>query len=42
MVVQEQIQNIQPGQEIWYKNMYCFPEKLIIDKISIIMLLGIK
>lgn len=36
MVVKEQIQNMQKGQEIWYKNMYCFPEKLIVDKISII------
>ena len=36
MVVEEQIKELKPGQEIWYKNMHCFPEKLIIDKISII------
>lgn len=34
MVVEEQIKKLKPGQELWYKNLYIFPEKVIVKNID--------
>lgn len=34
MVVEEQIKKLKPGQELWYKNLYTLPEKVIVKSID--------
>ena len=34
MVVEEQIKKLKPGQELWYKNLYTLPEKVIVKDID--------
>ena len=34
MLTEEQIRKLKPGQELWYKNLYTLPEKVIVKDID--------
>ena len=34
MVAEEQVKKLKPGQELWYKNIHTFPEKVIVRSID--------